>query len=57
MLIDHVLNIEAGTADWRRTGVYQGYVVYGPHELSVGGKTLAELAANCLDTYRWTFDH
>lgn len=57
VLIDHVLDIEAGTADWHRTGEYKGFVIYGPHELSVSGATLADLAANCLDTYLWTFDH
>ena len=57
VLIDHVLNIEAGTADWHPSGEYDGFVIYGPHELSVSGKTLSELAANCLDRYVWTLNH
>jgi len=57
VLIDHVLNIEAGTADWHPSGEYEGFVIYGPHELSVSGKTLTELAANCLDRYVWTLNH
>jgi hypothetical protein len=57
VLIDHVLNIEAGTADWHPSGEYDGFVIYGPHELSVSGKTLSELAANCLDKYVWTLNN
>ncbi len=57
VLIDHLFDIEAGTADWRRTGMYEGLVIYGPYELSVSGETLGDLAADCLRTYLWALDN
>lgn len=56
-IIDHTMDLVAGTADWMRDGMYRGSVPYGPHDLDISGSSLNELACDCLRTYRWAFDH
>jgi hypothetical protein len=56
-IIDHTMDLVAGTADWMRDGIYRGSVPYGPHDLDISGSSLNELASDCLRTYRWVLDH
>ncbi len=56
-IIDHTMDLVAGTADWMRDGMYRGSVPYGPHDLDISGSSLNELASDCLRTYQWVLDH
>jgi len=46
-----------GWADAIKDGSYKGFVVYGPHELSISGSDFRELAADCFAQHEWTMRH
>ena len=56
-LWDKSLGFAMGWADKLGDGSYKGFVIYGPHEISISGSDLRELAANCLWQHEWTMRH
>ena len=54
---DKRLGFPMGWADKLADESYKGFVIYGPHEISISGSDLSELAADCLWQHEWTMRH
>jgi hypothetical protein len=54
---DKVNGWPMGWADRLPDGFYKGFVIYGPHEISISGSDFSELAADCLWQHEWTMRH
>jgi len=54
---DKSLGFPMGWADKIVDGSYKGFVIYGPHEITISGSDFSELAADCLWQHEWTMRH
>ena len=54
---DKRLGFPMGWADKLADGSYKGFVIYGPHAISISGADFSELAADCLWEHEWTMRH
>ena len=54
---DKVNGWPMGWADKQPNGTFKGFVIYGPHEISISGPDFKELAADCLWQHEWTMRH
>ena len=57
VLWDKTMLLPMGWADRQTDGTYEGFVIYGPNEISISGTDLSELAACCLLWHEWTLRH
>jgi hypothetical protein len=54
VLWDKVMGLPMCWADQTVDGAYEGFTIYGPHEIQVSGSNLSELAADCLCQHLWS---
>jgi hypothetical protein len=54
---DKALGCAVGFGSQNADGSFEGFVVYGPHELPIAGADARELARDALNTFKWTLSH
>jgi hypothetical protein len=54
---DKSMSLDVGCAKQEVDGSYEGIVCYGPHEISISGNTLSELARDAYYQHLWTLSH
>ena len=54
---DKTMGFAIGWANKLADRSYKGFVIYGPHEISISGTDFRELAANCLWQHERTMRH
>lgn len=57
VLYDKLLGLEFAWADELNDGTYKGWTHYGPHEITIVGNSLSNLASNALHEHKWILEN
>jgi len=54
---DKFMDLPMGWGNRFPDGSCKGFVIYGPHSIDVGGKTIQDFAVDTLAEHKWVLEH